>query len=122
MKIIQARLYFQANTSNAVGKKGKNIDPSLVRARVIRETKNIPNLVAKMETLMGDLQKLSSKVKNTKLLEGIKLATTRDFRIKLDQVPTNEEDAEVHNISFCTTPKVNFSQFFDQDLFKNYIA
>ena len=54
---------FQSNTSNAggKGKKKKEIDPTLLKARVLRETRNIPNLIAKLETFMGNLQKLASK-------------------------------------------------------------
>ena len=55
--------FFQSNTSNAggKGKKKKEIDPTLLKARVMRETRNIPNLIAKLETFMGNLQKLASK-------------------------------------------------------------
>ena len=42
---------------------------------------------------MGDLQKLASKSKSNKLLEGIKLGTVRDFRIKLDQAPQPPQEA-----------------------------
>ena len=56
-------IFFQSNTSNAggKGKKKKEIDPTLLKARVMRETRNIPNLIAKLETFMGNLQKLASK-------------------------------------------------------------
>merc|ERR1739838_374323 len=76
-----------SNTSSNAGGKGKKkkeIDPTLLQARVLRETRNIPNLIAKLETFMGNLQKLASKSKSNKLLEGIKLGTARDFRLKLD--------------------------------------
>ena len=87
--------FFQNNTATAggKGKKKKEIDPNLLQARVIRQTRNIPNLVAKLETFMGDLQKLASKSKSNKLLEGIKLGTVRDFRIKLDQAPQPPPEA-----------------------------
>ena len=56
--------FFQSNTSSNAGGKGKKkkeIDPTLLQARVLRETRNIPNLIAKLETFMGNLQKLASK-------------------------------------------------------------
>ena len=63
----------------------------------MRETRNIPNLIAKLEIFMGNLQKLASKAKcEHKLLQGIKLGTARDFRLKLEQVPQPEE---VHDAS-----------------------
>lgn len=51
---------------------------------------------------MSDLQKLTTKAKNTRLLEGIKLATNRDFRIRLDQVQPAEENEEVYTIQKST--------------------
>merc|ERR1719270_1579357 len=91
-----------STTSNAggKGKKKKEIDPTLLKARVMRETRNIPNLIAKLEIFMGNLQKLASKAKcEHKLLQGIKLGTARDFRLKLEQVPQPEEvhDASAEN-------------------------
>merc|ERR1712083_878639 len=90
-----------SNTANAGGrgKKKKEIDPTLLKARVMRETRNIPNLIAKLETFMGDLQKLASKSKSNKLLEGIKLGTARDFRLKLDLAPEPNENDEAQDVS-----------------------
>ena len=61
--LLNMIFFFQSNTSNAggKGKKKKEIDPTLLKARVMRETRNIPNLIAKLETFMGNLQKLASK-------------------------------------------------------------
>jgi len=88
-----------ANAGGGKGKKKKEIDPNLLQARVMRQTRNIPNLVAKLETFMGDLQKLASKSKSNKLLEGIKLGTVRDFRIKLDQAAPQVAQDDATNVA-----------------------
>ena len=48
---------------------------------------------------MGDLQKLASKSKSNKLLEGIKLGTVRDFRIKLDQAAPQVAQDDATNVA-----------------------
>lgn len=90
-----------ANTSSAVISKGskskKSMDGNLLKARVLRDTKRIPDLVKKIEDFLNNLQKLDKSLPGSKkLMEGIKLATSRDFRLKLDNIngTSNENNAE----------------------------
>ena len=43
-------------------------------------------MVQKSETFITSLQRLSNVTKNPRLMEGIKLPTSRDFRLKMDKV------------------------------------
>ena len=70
------------------------------KAKVIKETKNIPNLILKIETFDKTLVKLEQKCKksfgNKSLLN--KLGTSRDFRLMLGNLEkeneTNNEEEE----------------------------
>ena len=75
----------------------------------MRETRNIPNLIAKLEIFMGNLQKLASKSKSNKLLEGIKLGTARDFRLKLDLAPPEQPNDEAQDISNNASDEVSIT-------------
>ena len=42
--------------------KNKGVDPAVAKARVLRETKHIPNLILKVETVENDLMKLGKRM------------------------------------------------------------
>ena len=64
--------------------KHKTIDPSIARAKVLRESRYIPNLILKIETLEKDLIKLGKRI-GQNLCEGNKVSVSRDFRIKFSE-------------------------------------
>merc|ERR1719244_2392894 len=64
--------------------KHKTVDPSVARAKVLRESRYIPNLILKIEMLEKDLIKLGKRV-GQNLSEGNKLSVSRDFRIKFSE-------------------------------------
>eukprot|EP00090_Calanus_glacialis_P035170 TRINITY_DN60099_c0_g1_i1.p1 TRINITY_DN60099_c0_g1~~TRINITY_DN60099_c0_g1_i1.p1 ORF type:complete len:724 (-),score=333.21 TRINITY_DN60099_c0_g1_i1:104-2176(-) len=64
--------------------KHKTVDPSVARAKVLRESRYIPNLILKIETLEKDLIKLGKRV-GQNLCEGNKVSVSRDFRIKFSE-------------------------------------
>ena len=91
------------------------------KAKVIKETKNIPNLILKIETFDKTLVKLEQKCKksfgNKHLLN--KLGTSRDFRIMLGNLEkeneTNneeEEETEESEMSIGTVLQTKPCKFF----------
>ena len=78
--------------NTAKGKKNKDVDAKVVKARVIRETKNIPNLIFRIEAFEKDLIKLSSRTKKN---FGVKMSTSRDFRLKFQQEEQQQEEEEM---------------------------
>jgi hypothetical protein len=65
--------------------KKKALDPVAVKAKVMRESRNIPNLVLKIELLERDLIKLGKRMGVKEgLIGGGKLTQARDFRIKIN--------------------------------------
>merc|ERR1712142_1141271 len=64
--------------------KHKTVDPSVARAKVLRESRYIPNLILKIEMLEKDLIKLGKRV-GQNLCEGNKRSVSRDFRIKFSE-------------------------------------
>jgi len=80
--------------------KHKTVDPSVARAKVLRESRYIPNLILKIEMLEKDLIKLGKRV-GQNLSEGNKLSVSRDFRIKFSEEMMNKlrEEEEEENES-----------------------
>ncbi|XP_025775544.1 Fanconi anemia group I protein isoform X2 [Puma concolor] len=77
-------------------KKGKTAAVATAMARVLRETKPIPNLIFAIEQYEKFLIHLSKKSK-VNLMQHMKLSTSRDFKIKgniLDMVLREEEEDE----------------------------
>jgi len=72
----------QAAASRAA--KNKTVDPSVARAKVLRESRYIPNLILKIEMLEKDFIKLGKRV-GQNLCEGNKRSVSRDFRIKFSE-------------------------------------
>uniref|UniRef100_A0A8C9K0G9 FA complementation group I n=1 Tax=Panthera tigris altaica TaxID=74533 RepID=A0A8C9K0G9_PANTA len=75
-------------------KKGKTAAVATAMARVLRETKPIPNLIFAIEQYEKFLIHLSKKSK-VNLMQHMKLSTSRDFKIKaniLDMVLREEEE------------------------------
>ncbi|KAK3095680.1 hypothetical protein FSP39_017526 [Pinctada imbricata] len=79
------------------GKKDKKKQTAALqagRAKVMKESKTIPNLIFAVETLEKFLIQLSKKSK-VNLMEHMKLSTSRDFRINIQAVQTAmEEDSD----------------------------
>ena len=73
-----------ANAKIAKGAKNKTDDQKglLAKAKVEQETRNIPNLIFKVETFEKTLLKLSTKYKNKNLLKNVKMSTARDYRLE----------------------------------------
>ena len=80
------------------GQKNKNKDQDAVaaKAKVVRDTKNIPNLIFKIEAFEKDLIRLIPKCKKN-LLDKVKLSTARDFRFKLEEVQEDENNENTAN-------------------------
>ncbi|XP_058150652.1 Fanconi anemia group I protein isoform X2 [Dasypus novemcinctus] len=77
-------------------KKEKTADDATVMARVLRETKPIPNLIFAIEQYEKFLIHLSKKSK-VNLMQHMKLSTSRDFKIKgniLDMILQEDEGDE----------------------------
>ncbi|XP_070619037.1 Fanconi anemia group I protein [Erythrolamprus reginae] len=76
-------------------KKDKKGEESAVMAKVLRETKPIPNLVFAIEQYENFLIRLSKKSK-VNLMQYMKLSASRDFRINVSTVENalQEQDAE----------------------------
>jgi len=77
-------------------KKGKAAAVATAMARVLRETKPIPNLIFAIEQYEKFLIHLSKKSK-VNLMQHMKLSTSRDFKIKgniLDMVLREDEEDE----------------------------
>merc|ERR1719510_582636 len=70
--------------ANTKGAKNKTDDQKglLAKAKVEQETRNIPNLIFKVETFEKTLLKLSTKYKNKNLLKNVKMSTARDYRLE----------------------------------------
>ncbi|KAM6426593.1 Fanconi anemia group I protein [Liasis olivaceus] len=88
----------QRETLNSAGekkKKDKRGEVSAVMAKVLRETKPIPNLVFAIEQYENFLIHLSKKSK-VNLMQYMKLSASRDFRINVSTVENalQEQDAE----------------------------
>ena len=73
------------------GAKQKVLGPDAARAKVIRESRVTTNLVLKVEQLESDLIKLAKRVNNKDLCKGAKMGN-RDFRLKMDRLPTDSGD------------------------------
>jgi Fanconi anemia group I protein len=66
--------------------KKKVADPAAAKAKVLRDTKYIPNLILKIELLEKNLIKLGKKMSLKQgLIGGGKLTQARDFRIKISE-------------------------------------
>ena len=52
----------EAQAAQARAAKNKAVDPAVAKAKVLRETKYIPNLILKVETLENDLMKLGKRL------------------------------------------------------------
>eukprot|EP00092_Neocalanus_flemingeri_P013422 GFUD01014471.1.p1 GENE.GFUD01014471.1~~GFUD01014471.1.p1 ORF type:complete len:1306 (+),score=525.63 GFUD01014471.1:564-3920(+) len=82
--------------------KHKTVDPTVARAKVLRESRYIPNLILKIETLEKDLIKLGKRI-GQNLCEGNKVSISRDFRIKFSEELMDklreDEDEESDNDS-----------------------
>ena len=72
------------------GKKKNDSVQTAKAARVAKETRNIPNVILKIETFEKDLIKLGTKCKKN-LLVKTKLSTCRDFRFRWDQMQQEQE-------------------------------
>jgi len=70
-------------------KKKKVLDPNLARAKILRETKHIPTLIFHIETFEKNMAKVGKRMNQT---FKFKLATARDFRIRLTEVEMKELD------------------------------
>ncbi|KAK2107471.1 hypothetical protein P7K49_012636 [Saguinus oedipus] len=89
-------------------KKEKTAAIATAMARVLRETKPIPNLIFAIEQYEKFLIHLSKKSK-VNLMQHMKLSTSRDFKIKgniLDMVLREEGEDENEEVSagFCLEP------------------
>jgi len=78
--------------------KHKTVDPSVARAKVLREARYIPNLILKIETLEKDLIKLGKRI-GQNLCQGNKVSVSRDFRIKfseemMEKLREDEEESD----------------------------
>ena len=92
----------QANAARLAKK--KTVNPEVARAKVLRDTKCIPDLILKIELLETHLIKLGKRMGLKEgLIKGGKLTQARDFRIKLteeterrlaERDENNEEDSE----------------------------
>ena len=63
-------------------RKKKTLDPNIARARVLKETREIPNLIFQIENYEKNMAKVGKKL-NQKF--EFKLPTSRDFKIKLNE-------------------------------------
>ncbi|KAI9280231.1 FANCI solenoid 4-domain-containing protein [Umbelopsis sp. AD052] len=63
------------------------------KAKIIRESKLVPNLIYVVEQFEGNLIKLSKKSK-VNLMQNMKRSTARDFRIRVDCLPVQSSDEE----------------------------
>ena len=86
-----------ANAKIAKGAKNKTDDQKglLAKAKVEQETRNIPNLIFKVETFEKTLLKLSTKYKNKNLLKNVKMSTARDFRLQFPKDENQENQNRV---------------------------
>ena len=92
----------QANAARLAKK--KTLNPEVARAKVLRDTKCIPDLILKIELLETHLIKLGKRMGLKEgLIKGGKLTQARDFRIKLteeterrlaERDDNNEDDSE----------------------------
>merc|ERR1712192_271394 len=92
----------QANAARLAKK--KTLNPEVARAKVLRDTKCIPDLILKIELLETHLIKLGKRMGlKDGLIKGGKLTQARDFRIKLSEETerrlaerddNNEDDSE----------------------------
>ena len=82
--------------SNTKGAKNKTDDQKglLAKAKVELETRNIPNLIFKVETFEKTLLKLSTKYKNKALLKNAKMSTARDFRLNFPKQGDENQENE----------------------------
>ncbi|XP_067128123.1 Fanconi anemia group I protein isoform X2 [Centruroides vittatus] len=77
--------YLQASDNKGKKRKRNKVDCVAEKAKVLRETKIIPQLIFAIEQYERHLIQLSKKSK-VNLMEHIKLATSRDFRINIETV------------------------------------
>jgi len=79
-------------------RKNKVLDPNFARSKILKETKEIPNLIFQVEMFEKNMAKVSKRI-NQKF--DFKLPTSRDFRIKLsdDQMKELIEDDESSDAS-----------------------
>lgn len=94
----------KSNSLKYTGEKEKIAAVTMAMARVLRETKPIPNLIFAIEQYEKFLIHLSKRSK-VNLMQHMKLSTSRDFKIKgnvLDMVLRGEEEEEEdREVSAC---------------------
>jgi Fanconi anemia group I protein len=88
-------------TGSVTAKKGKGRNTPLLKGRVLRETKTVPNLIYYIEQYEKFLIQLSTKSK-VNLMENFKRSTSRDFRINtaaldqaLNEQPGSDDEPEI---------------------------
>ncbi|XP_060116244.1 Fanconi anemia group I protein isoform X1 [Heteronotia binoei] len=93
--------YVQSETSAVAEEKKKKkltAEGSTVMAKVLRETKPIPNLIFAIEQYENFLIHLSKKSK-VNLMQYMKLSTSRDFRINMSTLESALEEQDAENES-----------------------
>ncbi|KDR08917.1 Fanconi anemia group I protein [Zootermopsis nevadensis] len=93
--------YIEANQkkNKKNGIKKKKAGPLLIKSKVLRETRFIPNLIFEIEQFEKLVIELSKKSK-VNLMNYVKLGTYRDFRIHSNRLhTTDDEDQNVSNAS-----------------------
>ncbi|KAL8197588.1 UNVERIFIED_CONTAM: hypothetical protein K2H54_033559, partial [Gekko kuhli] len=96
--------YVQSETSVVSEEKKKKkkdkltAEGSTVMAKVLRETKPIPNLIFAIEQYENFLIHLSKKSK-VNLMQYMKLSTSRDFRINVSTLESALEEQDAENVS-----------------------
>uniref|UniRef100_UPI00358EB336 uncharacterized protein n=1 Tax=Myxine glutinosa TaxID=7769 RepID=UPI00358EB336 len=80
LQSVQSEQLRQAGAEKKKGNRGQSSTASAAKAKVLRETKPIPNLIFSIEQYERFLIQLSKKAK-VNLMQYMKLSTSRDFRI-----------------------------------------
>jgi len=73
------------------------------KAKIIRESKLVPNLIYFVEQYEGSLIKLSKKSK-VNLMQHMKRSTARDFRIRVDYLPMPSSDEDEGVVKRAASP------------------
>ncbi|XP_055918883.1 Fanconi anemia group I protein [Eupeodes corollae] len=76
--------------------KGKLLDPQAEKAKILRETKQIPRLILFLENFNKNVILLSKKT-NDKLASFLHLGTVRDFRIKTSELKKAIDESMSHS-------------------------
>jgi Fanconi anemia group I protein len=92
--------HIEARQKNESGtKKKKRADPLLMKSKVLRETRCIPQLIFEMEQYEKFVIELSKKSK-VNLMSYVKLSTYRDFRIKANLLQAaDNQNQSVSNVA-----------------------